>query len=206
MVWFALTFVTLTAFAGLAIEYNRWQQIATRGAEGRRRRRARRRGLHARERRQQGVRRPRRRSPRRTASPTAAAASRSPRRPASFPNQLKVTVSINTKNPGARSSTTTTRRSCAARWPSTSCRRTWGARRTRYGNDPESAAGRSRSCGATCSARRRTRTRATRSSRRGDGNTTLARRQLQRRQLPRRWQHRLRRQRLLLRHRRAGRA
>src|SRR6476659_6625296 len=30
MVWFALTFVALTAFAGLAIEYNRWQQIATR--------------------------------------------------------------------------------------------------------------------------------------------------------------------------------
>ncbi len=30
MVWFALTFVTLTAFAGLALEYNRWQQIATR--------------------------------------------------------------------------------------------------------------------------------------------------------------------------------
>jgi Flp pilus assembly protein TadG len=30
MVWFALTFVALTAFAGLAIEYNRWQQISTR--------------------------------------------------------------------------------------------------------------------------------------------------------------------------------
>jgi Flp pilus assembly protein TadG len=30
MVWFALTFVALTAFAGLAIEYNRWQQLATR--------------------------------------------------------------------------------------------------------------------------------------------------------------------------------
>ena len=30
MVWFALTFVTLTAFAGLAIEYNRWDNIATR--------------------------------------------------------------------------------------------------------------------------------------------------------------------------------
>lgn len=30
MVWFALTFVTLTAFAGLAIEYNRWGNIATR--------------------------------------------------------------------------------------------------------------------------------------------------------------------------------
>jgi hypothetical protein len=30
MVWFAVTFVTLTAFAGLALEYNRWQQIATR--------------------------------------------------------------------------------------------------------------------------------------------------------------------------------
>jgi Flp pilus assembly protein TadG len=30
MVWFALTFVTLTAFAGLALEYNRWQQIGTR--------------------------------------------------------------------------------------------------------------------------------------------------------------------------------
>lgn len=29
MVWFAVTFVTLTAFAGLALEYNRWQQIAT---------------------------------------------------------------------------------------------------------------------------------------------------------------------------------
>jgi Putative Flp pilus-assembly TadE/G-like len=29
MVWFALTFVTLTAFAGLAIEYNRWGNIAT---------------------------------------------------------------------------------------------------------------------------------------------------------------------------------
>src|SRR3954469_18844573 len=30
MVWFALTFVALTAFAGLAIEYNRWQSISTR--------------------------------------------------------------------------------------------------------------------------------------------------------------------------------
>ena len=30
MVWFALTFVAITAFAGLALEYNRWQQIATR--------------------------------------------------------------------------------------------------------------------------------------------------------------------------------
>ncbi len=30
MVWFAITFVTLTAFAGLALEYNRWQQISTR--------------------------------------------------------------------------------------------------------------------------------------------------------------------------------
>ena len=30
MVWFAVTFITLTAFAGLALEYNRWQQIATR--------------------------------------------------------------------------------------------------------------------------------------------------------------------------------
>ena len=30
MVWFALTFVALTVFAGLALEYNRWQQIATR--------------------------------------------------------------------------------------------------------------------------------------------------------------------------------
>jgi Putative Flp pilus-assembly TadE/G-like len=30
MVFFAITFVTLTAFAGLALEYNRWEQIATR--------------------------------------------------------------------------------------------------------------------------------------------------------------------------------
>ena len=30
MVWFALTFVTLTAFAGLAIEYNRWENIGNR--------------------------------------------------------------------------------------------------------------------------------------------------------------------------------
>jgi hypothetical protein len=30
MVWFALTFVAVTSFAGLALEYNRWQQIATR--------------------------------------------------------------------------------------------------------------------------------------------------------------------------------
>lgn len=30
MVWFALTFVALTAFAGLAIEYNRWNNIAGR--------------------------------------------------------------------------------------------------------------------------------------------------------------------------------
>jgi len=29
MVWFALTFVTLTAFAGLALEFNRWQDLAT---------------------------------------------------------------------------------------------------------------------------------------------------------------------------------
>jgi len=30
MVWFALTFVTLVGFAGLALEFNRWQQLATR--------------------------------------------------------------------------------------------------------------------------------------------------------------------------------
>jgi hypothetical protein len=30
MVWFALTFVAVTAFAGLAIEYNRWNNLATR--------------------------------------------------------------------------------------------------------------------------------------------------------------------------------
>jgi Flp pilus assembly protein TadG len=30
MVWFALTFVTLTAFAGLALEFNRWEMIITR--------------------------------------------------------------------------------------------------------------------------------------------------------------------------------
>lgn len=30
MVWFAVTFVALTSFAGLALEFNRWQQIATR--------------------------------------------------------------------------------------------------------------------------------------------------------------------------------
>jgi len=29
-VWFAVTFVTFTAFAGLAIEFNRWQMLATR--------------------------------------------------------------------------------------------------------------------------------------------------------------------------------
>ena len=29
-VWFAITFVTFTAFAGLAIEFNRWQMLATR--------------------------------------------------------------------------------------------------------------------------------------------------------------------------------
>ena len=29
MVWFALTFVTLTAFAGLALEFNRWQDLGT---------------------------------------------------------------------------------------------------------------------------------------------------------------------------------
>ena len=42
MVWMALTFVTFTAFAGLALEFNRWQMLATRAAEGRRRGRARR--------------------------------------------------------------------------------------------------------------------------------------------------------------------
>src|SRR5262249_25781547 len=30
MVWFALMFTTLLAFAGLALEYNRWQNIGTR--------------------------------------------------------------------------------------------------------------------------------------------------------------------------------
>ena len=30
MVWMALTFVTFTAFAGLALEFNRWQMLATR--------------------------------------------------------------------------------------------------------------------------------------------------------------------------------
>ena len=32
MVWFALTFVTLTAFAGLALEYNRWPGLESRPA------------------------------------------------------------------------------------------------------------------------------------------------------------------------------
>ena len=140
MVWFALTFVALTAFAGLAIEYNRWQQIATPRAEGRRRRRARRRGVHARERRQQGVhdraddRRPR------TASPTGANGVTVTTAAGQLPNQLKVTVAINTKNPWGAIvgyNNTTIVRSAVAEYQ---LPQNLGSPQNTYGNDPESAA------------------------------------------------------------------
>ena len=139
MVWFALTFVALTAFAGLAIEYNRWQQIATPRAEGRRRRRARRRGVHARERGNKAY----------TTAQTIATENGFTNgsngvtvttAAGQLPNQLKVTVAINTKNPWGAIvgyNNTTIVRSAVAEYQ---LPQNLGSPQNTYGNDPESAA------------------------------------------------------------------
>ena len=140
MVWFALTFVALTAFAGLAIEYNRWQQIATRAQKA-----ADAAALAGAVFMPENV---------GNKAFTTAKTLASENGFTNGSNGVTVTTAAgqlpepaqghgldqHQEPVGRARRTTTARRSCAARWPSTSCRRTSGARRTRYGNDPESAA------------------------------------------------------------------
>ena len=99
--------------------------------EGRRRRRARRRGLHARERRQQGVHhREDDRDPERLHRRHRTASSIIDRGGQAAEPAEGHDLGADQEPVGRSSSATTTPRSCAARWPSTSCRRTSGARRT----------------------------------------------------------------------------
>lgn len=137
MVWFALTFVTLTAFAGLALEFNRWQQIATKmqkaadaaalagavflpdnlaTATSTAKTVAKENGFDY------------------QASGTTVTTSQGV-----LPNQLKVTISMNTKNPwGAlvNYAQTTIARSSTAEYQ---LAQNLGSPQNSYGNDPESA-------------------------------------------------------------------
>ena len=140
MVWFALTFVALTAFAGLAIEYNRWQQISTRAQKAA------------------------------DAAALGGAVFMPENVGNQAFTTAQTLASENGFTNGSNGVTVTTAAGPApqpaqghgldqhqepvgrdrriqphdhreaARWPSTSCPRTSGARRTSYGNDPESAA------------------------------------------------------------------
>ena len=141
MVWMALTLVTLTAFAGLGLEYSRWNTLATRiqkaadaaalaGAifmpenvpspKSRHRR-----DHHART---QQFRR-RHRGHHRHPDPTAG----------KLPNQLKVTISVPTHNPWGQLvnyNSTTITRSAVAEYQ---LPQNLGSPANTYGNDPESA-------------------------------------------------------------------
>ncbi len=138
-VWFALTFVALTAFAGLAIEYNRWQQIATRAQKA-----ADAAALAG------AVFMPENAGNK--AFTTAQTVSTEngfkngsggvtvTTAAGQLPNQLKVTVAINTKNPwGAivNYNSTTIVRSAVAEYQ---LPQNLGSPQNSYGNDPESAA------------------------------------------------------------------
>ena len=139
MVWFALTFVTLTAFAGLALEYNRWQQIATRAQKA-----ADAAALGGAVFMPENVGNKAFTTAQTIASEngftngsggvtiTTAAAR--------LPNQLKVTIAINTHNPwGAlvNYNSTTIVRSAVAEYQ---LPQNLGSPQNTYGNDPESAA------------------------------------------------------------------
>ncbi len=139
MVWFALTFVALTAFAGLAIEYNRWQQIATRAQKA-----ADAAALGG------AVFMPENVGNKAFTTAQTLASENGFTNGSNgvtittvagkLPNQLKVTVSINTKNPwGAivNYNNTTIVRSAVAEYQ---LPQNLGSPQNSYGNDPESAA------------------------------------------------------------------
>jgi hypothetical protein len=139
MVWFALTFVALTAFAGLAIEYNRWQQIATRAQKA-----ADAAALAG------AVFMPENAGNKAYTTAQTVATENGfangsggvtvTTAPGLLPNQLKVTVAINTKNPwGAivNYNNTTIVRSAVAEYQ---LPQNLGSPQNSYGNDPESAA------------------------------------------------------------------
>jgi Putative Flp pilus-assembly TadE/G-like len=139
MVWFALTFVALTAFAGLAIEYNRWQQIATRAQKA-----ADAAALGG------AVFMPENAGNKAYTTAQTIASENGftngsggvtiTTAPGKLPNQLKVTVAVNTKNPwGAivNYNNTTIVRSAVAEYQ---LPQNLGSPQNSYGNDPESAA------------------------------------------------------------------
>ena len=139
MVWFALTFVTLTAFAGLALEYNRWQQIATRAQKA-----ADAAALGG------AVFMPENVGNKAFTTAQTLAAENGFTNGSNgvtvatsaglLPNQLKVTIAINTKNPwGAmvNYNSTTIVRSAVAEYQ---LPQNLGSPQNSYGNDPESAA------------------------------------------------------------------
>jgi hypothetical protein len=139
MVWFALTFVALTAFAGLAIEYNRWQQISTRAQKA-----ADAAALAG------AVFMPENAGNKAYTTAQTIASENGftngsngvtvTTAPGKLPNQLKVTVSVNTKNPwGAivNYNNTTIVRSAVAEYQ---LPQNLGSPQNSYGNDPESAA------------------------------------------------------------------
>ena len=200
MVWFALTFVTLTAFAGLALEYNRWQQIATRAQKA-----ADAAALGG------AVFMPENSGNKAFTTAQTIATENGFTNGSNgvtiwttvgkLPNQLKVTISINTKNPwGAivNYGTTTIVRSAVAEYQ---LPQNLGSPQNTYGNDPESAAAQPQLWGNVFGP--------SSSKDKGDAIQSVGpsanASALQRRQLPEFGEQGLRRQRLLLRHRRARR-
>jgi len=139
MVWFALTFVTLTAFAGLALEFNRWQMIATKAQK------AADAGALA-----GAVFMPENVGNKAYTTAKSIASQNGftdgqkgvtiTTAPARLPNQLKVTISVVTHNPwGAlvNYGSTTIVRSAVAEYQ---LPQNLGSPQNIYGNDPESAA------------------------------------------------------------------
>jgi hypothetical protein len=139
MVWFALTFVAVTSFAGLALEYNRWQQLSTRAQKA-----ADAAALAG------AVFMPENAGNKAYNTAQSIASENGftngsggvtvTTAPGRLPNQLKVTVAIDTKNPwGALVgyNRTTIVKSAVAEYQ---LPQNLGSPQNSYGNDPESAA------------------------------------------------------------------
>jgi len=138
MVWFAILFVTLAGFAGLALEYNRWQQIANKAQKA-----ADAAALAG------AVFMPENASNKAYTTAQTIASQNGftngangvtvTTTPGRLPNQLKVSISINTKNPWGAIvgyGATTINRSAVAEYQ---LPQNLGSPQNSYGNDPESA-------------------------------------------------------------------
>ena len=156
MVWMALTLVTLTAFAGLGLEYGRWNNLSTRIQKA-----ADAAALAGAIFMPENVGNKAFNTAKTTASyngfTNGTAGVTIFTAAGKLPNQLKVTISVPTKNPWGQLvgyNSTHDRSQRGGRVPAS--RRTSGARRTRTETTPSRSA-RSRSSGETSSGRRRAR-------------------------------------------------